>query len=138
MNDIQPSIINANQLTPQIRPTQYQRRKKKISFITSELLSVPKQSEVINQSDIDTEIKLYKIHNIDIGDINSLEFDPAIYFRIKENEFPILSKIAKKVFSLPATSVPSESLFSISGLNQTNTRNSLLLRMIDSLTFLKS
>ena len=41
---IDTSIIIATQLTPQIRPTQYQRRKKKNSFITSELLSAPKQS----------------------------------------------------------------------------------------------
>ena len=41
--------------------------------------------------------------------------DPLEFWRVREANFPILSAIAKKLFSIPITSVASEQVFSKSG-----------------------
>lgn len=54
------------------------------------------------------EIKQYQRKKYDIKeDTNPLEFYSKFYL-----DFPFLSQIARRIFNLTATSVPSESLFS--------------------------
>ncbi len=41
--------------------------------------------------------------------------NPLSFWKLKENEYPILAQIAKKLFSVPATSAPVERVFSQAG-----------------------
>ncbi|XP_044005883.1 zinc finger BED domain-containing protein DAYSLEEPER-like [Aphidius gifuensis] len=47
------------------------------------------------------------------------------WWKVHEHNFPTLSRMARDLFSIMATSVPSERLFSVAGLVMTKTRNSL-------------
>jgi hypothetical protein len=51
--------------------------------------------------------------------------DPLIWWNINKAQFPILSKLASHILSIPATSVRSEEIFSKSGNLITKKRSSL-------------
>ena len=55
-----------------------------------------------------------------------------------ENIFPLLSKVARFIHAIPATSTPSERMFSQAGNIITEKRSSLKPSKIDSLLFLNS
>ena len=124
--------------TPILRPTQYKRRKNNKSSFTTRLHSLPVRSPHINKRNIDIEIENYISSYICIDHLEHVEFDPGFFFKTKENEFPLLSAITKKIYSLPATSVPSECLFSSADMIQTDYRNRLNPSILESLTFLKN
>lgn len=55
------------------------------------------------------------------------------YWKAKQFEFPIISKIARDYLAIPATSAPSECVFSVGGDIVTKKRNRLVgdsVRMI--------
>ena len=52
--------------------------------------------------------------------------NPLEWWSQHENKFPILAELAREYLACPATSAPSERLFSISGLTIANDRASLL------------
>ena len=54
------------------------------------------------------------------------EADPLPWWRANQNEFPILSRMARDYLTIQATSVASEQAFSIAGNAITKTRNRLL------------
>jgi hypothetical protein len=53
-----------------------------------------------------------------------------------DSKFPKLAKLVRKYFSVPATSVPSERVFSCAGQIVTKKRNALLPENVDMLIFL--
>ena len=61
--------------------------------------------------------------------------DPLEWWRKNNEQFPTLSKLAKKLFCIPATSVPSERVFSIVGNIVTKKRASLKPENVDMLIF---
>ncbi len=84
------------------------------------------------QLELDDEISNYSNMNIAFNeDSNPLEF-----WKVHSNQFPILSIICKKIFSIPCTSVPSERLFSKSGEVISLKRNKLKPALAEYLTIL--
>lgn len=63
--------------------------------------------------------------------------NPLDWWRAKQEIFPILSLIAQKYLSIPATSVASERLFSDAGNHITAKRNSLSPGLLGKMVFLK-
>ncbi|KAM3850215.1 E3 SUMO-protein ligase ZBED1-like [Diretmus argenteus] len=62
--------------------------------------------------------------------------DPLQWWKKHQSSFPRLSKLAKKYLSIPATSAPSERLFSVGGDIVTCHRASLKPDVVDRLVFL--
>jgi hypothetical protein len=84
------------------------------------------------QLELDDEIANYTNMNIVFSeDSNTLDF-----WKIHSNQYPILSTICKKIFSIPCTSVPSERLFSKSGEIISLKRNKLKPELAEYLTIL--
>ena len=54
-------------------------------------------------------------------------FKALEFFKIFQKELPTLAQVVKIIFSVTATSVPSESLFSDAGQIQSDARNRLRL-----------
>ena len=61
---------------------------------------------------------------------------PLTWWRNNANYFPLLSQLARKYLCTPATSVPSERVFSAAGLTVTKQRSSLSPDNVDKLIFL--
>ena len=62
--------------------------------------------------------------------------DPLQWWQKNKNTFPHLANVVKKYMAIPATSVPSERLFSVAGNIVTDKRNSLKPANVNRLCFL--
>jgi hypothetical protein len=67
----------------------------------------------------------------------SLDSDPLLWWKENAFFFPLLANVAKSRLCIPATSVPSERIFSTAGDIVTAQRASLNPTMVDKLIFLK-
>jgi hypothetical protein len=94
------------------------------------LLSHMKASNENKQTTID-EVGLYEADTSRNGEINPLEF-----WRENATRYPKLAQMARKYLAIPATSVPSERLFSRTGNIATKLRCSLLPENVNKLSFL--
>ena len=63
--------------------------------------------------------------------------DPLLWWQQQQIQFPILSKLARKYLGIPATSVPSERLFSDAGNHITPRRSNLKPKLVSRMLFLK-
>ncbi|KAK6168330.1 hypothetical protein SNE40_020888 [Patella caerulea] len=87
----------------------------------------------------------YSTHQACENEISSYKKEPAIdansnplhWWKSLENKFPLLSLVAKKYLGIPATSVPSERVFSTAGDIITAQRSALKPKHVDKLIFLK-
>ena len=89
-----------------------------------------------NSNDLSTN-ELDKYLDVNKVPIASKQTQPLIWWKEREKEFPALSKLAKKYLAIPATSVPSERLFSDAGNQVTSKRSSLSPKTISQILFLK-
>lgn len=64
--------------------------------------------------------------------------NPLEFWETNKNLFPLLYKLAHKYLCIPATSVPSERLFSKAGLLCNDRRNRLAPKKVDQILFLNS
>ena len=91
-------------------------------------------------SEIKIEIEAYESHmfSIRLADKDELKRHRSLlFFKLYHEQFPELTRIVRIIHSVPATSVPSESLFSRAGLTQTYLRNRLEPSHLEQLTFIK-
>ncbi len=81
---------------------------------------------------VDEEVQHYRA-------VQSLSVDsnPLVWWKDNQNQFPHLAKLAKSYLGIPATSVPSERVFSTAGDIVTAQRASLLPDNVDMMVFLK-
>lgn len=66
------------------------------------------------------------------------EFNILKWWSVNEFKFPMLAKLSRLIHSIPATSAPSERLFSSAGGTVTEKRSRLNPEILNSLLFLKS
>ena len=92
---------------------------------------------------VDLEMMSYEreevLERLTVVDGKEVHTNPLSWWKLKESKYPILSSIARRILCVPATSAPSERLFSYAGLTISNHRNRLLpdnvLIMLNSLFF---
>ncbi|CAG8498676.1 16909_t:CDS:2 [Racocetra fulgida] len=67
----------------------------------------------------------------------SNDFDPLLWWKQQQSRFPNLSKLAQKYLGVPATSAPSERIFSDTRNHISLRRSNLKLRLVSQILFLK-
>jgi hypothetical protein len=80
--------------------------------------------DVVNR--VDAELLLYKREphlplKKDDGSFNN----PLDWWRLKEQQYPLIATIARRVLAIPATSAPSERVFSVAGITIAKERSRL-------------
>ena len=66
-----------------------------------------------------------------------LTTSPLTWWKDQEYTYPLLAKVARNLLCIPATSVPSERVFSTAGDIVTQQRSSIKRKHVDMLIFLK-
>lgn len=69
-------------------------------------------------------------------DCISLDSNLLVWWMTNESTYPRIAKLAKRYLAVPATSVPSERVFSTAGDIVTASRSSLSVDSVDKLIFL--
>lgn len=99
------------------------------------------QEDLNSFSNIDTELQIYfsipQIPKYDIGDPLYEKYNPLIWWNENQKTLPLLAEQARIFLGMPATSVPSERLFSDAGNVLTDKRNRLSANIVHDLLFLK-
>ena len=84
----------------------------------------------IVETGLEEEFKIYRVEKSKV--------EPSLYWRTMTKTLPNLSKLAKLFISIPASSVPSEEVFSDAGNIVTEKRTRLKPRSVRSMMCLKS
>jgi len=92
--------------------------------------SIFKKQKLNNQK---SEIEIYVETSLEDSKI-----EPIFWWKINDEKFPILSKIAFDFLAIPATSVPSEQIFSKAGNTITKKRNRLDKNTVQIVMLLQS
>ena len=100
---------------------------KKDSKMKSFFSSLEESNE---QNEFDRYLELPQLPKIE-------ENDPFEWWSSNKKAYPILAKLARKYLPIPASSVPSERVFSDAGNHVTAKRNRLNPDMVNYLVFLK-
>ena len=94
--------------------------------------------ELIMIEKVEKELEKYIKDPVDITSLREKSFCPLKWWKNKDLYFPALANIAKKYLCIPATSTPSERVFSLAGNIVTKKRCQLLPENVDRLVFLSS
>jgi len=95
---------------------------------SNSLLARMFENNAIHIDEVASYLALPKIHHDEC---------PLMWWKTNKTRFPILSKLAKKYLAVPATSTPSERLFSEAGNVMTIKRTQLAPNMLENLVFCK-
>lgn len=87
-----------------------------------------------NQSVENTPNERYTSIKVNID----VDFDPLQWWENHASEYSKLSKLAKKILSVPASSAASERVFSVAGNIITEKRNRLGPKTVNNILFLNS
>jgi hypothetical protein len=79
---------------------------------------------VVNR--VDAELLLYKWEqHLPLKKDDESFNNPLDWWRLKEQQYPLLAAMARKVIAIPATSAPSERVFSVAGITIAKERSKL-------------
>lgn len=78
-----------------------------------------------------------EIENFKTEPLVPMSSDPLVWWKNNEWQFPLVSSLARQRLCIPATSVPSERVFSTAGDIVTAQRAALSPEAVDMLIFLK-
>lgn len=92
-------------------------------------------AEEDSDDSIETECWKY-IAGCDPRDYATSDLDILKYWKDRQVSFPYLSTLAKGILSIPATSTPSERVFSVAGLTLTAKRSRLSGRNVNKIIFI--
>lgn len=95
---------------------------------SNSLLARMFENNAIHIDEVASYLALPKIHHDEC---------PLMWWKTNKTRFPVLSKLAKKYLAVPATSTPSERLFSEAGNVMTIKRTQLAPNMLENLVFCK-
>lgn len=90
------------------------------------------------QQKVERELKNFLQYPIDPAVLKSPTFDVLKWWRKNHPMYPLLSKFAQRIICVPATSTPSERVFSTAGNIVTKNRSMLKPENVDKLIFLHS
>ena len=105
-------------------PTQKQIKQSKILKFLSTGEVEEKQ---VNSPELDMYLSEAIIH---------LDSNPLVWWRSNQDRYPELSRLARIFLAIPATSVPSEQLFSTAGDVLTKKRNRIASELMEAQVFL--
>ena len=106
------------------------------SSLIRKLQDKPNTSPSTTRSRLNIELDKYLVQEFTDSSCDS-DSGPLVFFSKHSVMYPKLSKVARELFSIPATSVPAECLFSHVGLTQSELRNRLNPNLLESLTLIK-
>ena len=115
-------------------------RNKDSSYLLNSIVDTIAPSVRNNSDDLSEEIEEYKTIRFKIPDKDkelSKVLGPMYFFKTYQRQFPILTELARAILCIPATSVPSECVFSRVGEIQDDLRNRLDPAILEMLVFLK-
>ena len=95
---------------------------------SNSLLARMFQNNTIHVDEVSSYLALPKVHPDDC---------PLLWWKTNKTRFPVLSKLARKYLAIPATSTPSERLFSEAGNVMTIKRTQLAPNTLENLVFCK-
>ena len=79
-----------------------------------------------------------KLPTLPPKDANKKHTNPLLWWKTHATEFPQLAKLARRVLCIPATSAPSERIFSVAGQVATQKRNRLAPDTVALLVYLRN
>jgi len=80
--------------------------------------------EIVNR--VDAELLLYKWEqHLPLQKEDGSFNNPLEWWRLKQQQYPLSAKVALRLLAIPATSVPSERVFSIAGITIAKERSKL-------------
>jgi hypothetical protein len=89
---------------------------------------------------IEIEITLYKglpkVEMFEGGVENCTVNCPLVWWKVHQHQLPLMSQLARRLLCIPATSAPSERVFSVAGLTISKKRNKLTPQHANELIFL--
>ena len=108
--------------------------KSALEELLGDVYNDPQPSHPVNtpQQQVDYEVKCFKSEST-----VSLKSNPLLWWKTKEGLYPHLAKIVRQLFCIPATSVPSERVFSAAGHLVSATRNRLDQENVNNLLFIQ-
>ncbi|BBN02288.1 hypothetical protein Mp_2g14090 [Marchantia polymorpha subsp. ruderalis] len=126
------------------RKKEYSRRVvRRLAEYSSESDSTIEEKPLADDVQLDfslrTELNNYICHRCSDDESTLLsKYGVLFWWKIHQNEFPVLSRLARSVLTIPASSAKSESNFSDAGNTMSKKRNLLHPSKLDDLMFLRS
>ena len=125
--------LSASNQSQDSQPPKKKHKKDALTTLFEDMPTPSENSRFTSEDKIETELLKYS-HEATI----SYDSNPLEWWKMKYDIYPNMSMQVKKIWSLPASSVRSEEIFSTAGNILTLKRNRLLPEHVDMLVFLHS